>query len=185
MLVAGTGAQNCSAPPPAANFNFDGVMGAWYEIARIQTAGGNALQQFCACTQLIFTPANDGVTGDANATNSCRFLSPSGFFLNATSSLTDMGPAGHWQERFCPTCPAASYNIILAGTGDNGVDWAVEYDCADNEIFGSNYCLHFLSRKPDGMNATLLGALVQQTTGAMGLNPLNRPLNITLQERCW
>jgi hypothetical protein len=35
---------------------------------------------------------------------------------------------GHWLERYCPECPAASYNIILDGTDERGVDYAVEYD---------------------------------------------------------
>lgn len=72
--------------------------------------------------------------------NSCRFLSPEGFYLNATSMLSDMAPPGHWTERFYPSGPPASYNIILAGTDKaTGTDYAVEYDCSDNALFGVNY----------------------------------------------
>jgi hypothetical protein len=45
--------------------------------------------------------------------------------------------------------------------------------------------LHFLSREPAGFDATLLQQLVRTTTVDMGLNPENRPLNITRQEGCW
>ena len=44
MLLSLAGAQNCTAPPPSSSFDYSTMDGAWYEIARIQTAGGNALQ---------------------------------------------------------------------------------------------------------------------------------------------
>jgi hypothetical protein len=138
--IAVAAAQDCTAPPPASDFNFSSFDGAWYEIARIQTAGGAALQDFCACTELIYSPTPSGNYGDLTTLNSCRFLSPSGFFLNATSYLANMTVAapGHWLERYCPECPAASYNIILDGVDERGVPYAVEYDCSNNAIFGNN-----------------------------------------------
>lgn len=133
-------AQNCSAPPPAQDFALQDFSGAWYEIARIQTLGGALLQDWCACTQLVYTPTPGGALGDLTTLNSCRFETPKGFFLNATSYLANMSASapGHWLERYCPTCPAASYNIILDGTDDRGVPYAVEYDCSNNAIFGNN-----------------------------------------------
>ena len=102
-LLCAVRAQNCSAPPPAGTFNLSAMDGAWYEIARVQTAGGNALQQFCACTQLVFSPNLENTTdGNKDVLNSCRFETPAGFFLNATSYLTDMGPPGHWAEVYFP-----------------------------------------------------------------------------------
>ena len=105
--------------------------------------------------------------------NSCRFLEPNGFFLNATSYLSNMTVPGHWLERYCPTCPAASYNIILDGVDSRGVPYAVEYDCSDNAIFGNNYCLHYLSREPSGFDPVLLQQLVKTTTvdSASSLQP--------------
>ena len=129
-------AQDCVAPPPAADFNFSSFGGSWYEIARIQTAGGAALQDWCACTELIYSATPSGAYGDLTTLNSCRFLTPTGFFLNATSYLANMtrSDPGHWLERYCPDCPAASYNIILDGVDSRGVPYAVEYDCSNNAI---------------------------------------------------
>jgi hypothetical protein len=138
--LRGASAQDCTAPPPTKNFSLSSFPGPWYEIARIQTAGGAALQDWCACTELIYTPTPGGNTGDLTTVNSCRFLGPTGFFLNATSYLENMTVPGHWLEVYCPTCPAASYNIIMEGTDSRGVPYAVEYDCSDNAIFGNNYC---------------------------------------------
>lgn len=44
--------------------------------------------------------------------------------------------------------------------------------------------LHYLSRKPT-MTPSLFHSLVTETSVTMGLNPLDRPLNITLQVGCW
>ena len=75
--------------------------------------GGSLIQQFCACTALVYTPDDSSGDGNATVVNSCRFLSPSGNYLNATSTLSNMGPAGHWTEKFdFPLAPAGSYNII-------------------------------------------------------------------------
>ena len=42
--------QDCTAPPPAKDFNFSAFSGSWFEIARIQTAGGAALITAAAVT---------------------------------------------------------------------------------------------------------------------------------------
>jgi len=185
-LAALASAQNCTAPAPATSFNLSAIGGAWYEILRVQTAGGNALQQFCACTQLVFSAdAGNATLGNLDVLNSCRWEQPSGFFVNATSYLTDMGPSGHWIEQYFPGGPPASYNMILAGTDDRGVDWLVEYDCSNNALFGDNYCIHVLSREPTGFPQALLDEIVLETTVVMGLNPQLRPLNMTRQDGCW
>jgi len=181
------------APPPAKSYDLSKFWGSWYEIARIQTAGGNAIQQFCACTNIIYTPANasKGNASDADVNNSCRFETSKGAWLNATSYLVSGGArGGHWVETYCPPgfsgCPLASYNVIIAGTDERGVDYFVEYDCSTGVLGESNYCLHFLSREPLGFSPTLLSSLVEQTTVTMGLNPEKRVLNITMQDQgCW
>ena len=85
---------------------------------------------------------------------------------------------------YCPTCPPASYNIIMDGLDNRGTPYIVEHDCSNNAIFGNNYCTHILSREPTGFPKDLLDSIVKTTTD-MGLNPLNRPVNITRQEGCW
>ena len=118
LVLSSALAQNCVSPPPAKDFNISLFEGAWYEIARIQTAGGAALQDFCVCTELIYSPTPGGMVGDTTTINSCRFLKPDAFYLNATSYLTNMTEPGHWLERYCePSCPPASYNIIMEGQG--------------------------------------------------------------------
>lgn len=179
-------AQNCTAPPPSSDFKFDTMNGPWFEIVRIQTAGGNALQQFCACTQLIFSDDEGNKTiGNKDVVNSCRFLTPTGDFINATSYLINMGPTAHWDEVYFPGGPPASYNAILAGTDERGIDWFVEYDCSNNAIFGDNYCVHVLSRSPTGFPQKLMDEILVETTIILKLNPENRPVNYTMQEGCW
>lgn len=118
LVLSSALAQNCVSPPPAKDFNISLFEGAWYEIARIQTAGGAALQDWCVCTELIYSPTPGGMVGDTTTINSCRFLKPDAFYLNATSYLTNMTEPGHWLERYCePSCPPASYNIIMEGQG--------------------------------------------------------------------
>ena len=183
-------AQKCQtpAPPPAASYSLAKFWGSWFEIARIQTEGGNLIQQFCACTNIIYTPHNAsagaaGNVSDTDVNNSCRFETAKGAWLNATSYLTQGGAAGgHWSEAYFPGGPEASYNVIVAGTDARGVDYFVEYDCSIGVLGQPNYCLHFLSREPLGFDAALLAQLVQQTTGAMGLNPEKRVLNMTMQD---
>lgn len=58
----------------------------------------------------------------------------------------------------------------------------MEYDCGES-IFGTNYCIHILSRTPT-MDPSLLSSLVNQSL-AMGLNNQGMNLTITLQQGCW
>ena len=184
--LASQDASNCTAPPPSPDFDVATMNGEWFEIARIQTAGGNALQQFCACTNLDFsTDAANGTAGAKDVLNSCRFLEPNGAWINATSYLYDKGQGAHWLEAYFPGGPASSYNFILAGNDTRGVPWAVEYDCSNNALFGDNYCVHVLSRQPTGFPDALLQSILQEVQVTMKLNPQNRPVNITLQEGCW
>ena len=213
-LLALASAQKCAtpAPPPAASFDLSkcacgwpllsnpraapsspltpsprAVFGAWFEIARIQTEGGNLIQQFCACTQLIYTPTPNATNAsDGSVNNSCRFESPTGAWLNATSYLSGGGAkGGHWIEQYFPGGPQASYNVIIAGTDARGVDYFVEYDCSVGILGQSNYCIHILSRQPTGFDQALLAALVQEAAVTMALNPEHRVLNITMQAGCW
>ena len=191
LLASSALAQKCAtpAPPPSVNYSLSNFWGSWFEIARVQTEGGNLIQQFCACTNIIYTPhnASAGAAGNASDTdvnNSCRFENAKGAWLNATSYLTQGGSAGgHWSEAYFPGGPQASYNVIIAGSDARGVDYFVEYDCSIGVLGQSNYCLHFLSREPLGFDPALLKALVHQATVTMALNPENRVLNMTMQDQ--
>lgn len=50
----------------------------------MQTPGGAAFEKDCVCTTIDVQPVKGATNGDSTAVNSCRKLSPSGDFLNAT-----------------------------------------------------------------------------------------------------
>merc|ERR1712179_507439 len=89
-------ADQCSTPPPATNFTNERYNGLWYEIGKMQTAGGAAFEKDCVCTTIDIAPVKGATNGDATAINSCRKLSPTGDFLNATGRLTNENVPGHW-----------------------------------------------------------------------------------------
>lgn len=62
--------------------------GTWYEIGRIQTAGGAIFQQNCVCTQVLVGQFDNA--GDGNVTYSCREYTTKGSFLNFTGQLTEV-----------------------------------------------------------------------------------------------
>ena len=71
-------------PPPSQNFTNQRYNGLWYEIGKMQTAGGAAFEKDCVCTTIDISPKAGATNGDSTAVNSCRRLSPDGNFLNAT-----------------------------------------------------------------------------------------------------
>ena len=90
--------------------------------------------------------------------------------------MHDENPAGHFKESFAPLAPSVDYTIILMGTyGDE--EYSVEYDCGSN-VFGTNYCVHFLSRAPT-MSEELLNYLIGEVN-KLKLNAQNLPLQKTL-----
>lgn len=76
--------SSCQAPPPTANFTMTGYSGLWYEVGKIQTAGGAYFEKDCVCTTIDVHAVAGSTNGDATAINSCRKLSSTGQFLNAT-----------------------------------------------------------------------------------------------------
>lgn len=74
--------NGCKSPSPAQNFTNQQYNGLWYEIGKMQTAGGAAFEKDCVCTTIDIKPKSG--TSDYTAINSCRKLSPTGNFLNAT-----------------------------------------------------------------------------------------------------
>jgi hypothetical protein len=70
----------------------------------------------------------------------------------------------------------------LIGTSGSE-EYSVEYDCRTNPQGETNYCIHFLARKPT-MSQALLDSLITQVN-ALQLNTNNIALSMTDQEGCW
>ena len=114
--------HQCLHPPPASGLSRTAAEyhGTWYEIGKIQTAGGAFFESECVCTQLVVTPSTRPAAqpGDAAVLNSCRDKTPAGKFINATAQLVNMSPAGHWDETFVPKALGVfvNYTVIMQGT---------------------------------------------------------------------
>jgi apolipoprotein D and lipocalin family protein len=178
LLLAALGnADICPVPPPASNYLNHTYEGTWYEIGRIQTAGGAIFQQSCVCTELLVSNPNS-TDVDLVVTNSCRDKTPQGAFINATSSLVKERTPGWYEEEFIPGLPTVNYTIIAIGD-----TYSVEFDCG--ELFGTvNYCVHILSRTPT-MEPALLQELISYANKTLDLNIYNLPFNVTNQTGCW
>jgi apolipoprotein D and lipocalin family protein len=175
FLFQGAFASKCSFPLPAAGFTYEGYSGKWYEIGKVQTAGGAFFEKDCVCTELNIS-INDNKTGDGLADNDCRDKTIDGKWTNATGTLYNANPPGKWLERFSPLAPSVNYTVIALGP-----DHAVEYDCGTS--FGiTNYCVHIMSRKRT-MDPNLFNSLLAMAEN-MGLNPDKLPVQMTKQEGC-
>ena len=114
--------QQCLHPPPASGLSPTAAEyhGTWYEIGKIQTAGGAFFESACVCTQLVVTQSTKRTAepGDAAVLNSCRDKAPTGKFINATAQLVNMAPPGHWDETFVPKALGVfvNYTVIMQGT---------------------------------------------------------------------
>ncbi|KAK3100239.1 hypothetical protein FSP39_016829 [Pinctada imbricata] len=170
--------SGCQVPKVASNFTNSAYNGLWYEIGKIQTAGGAFFEKDCVCTTIDIKPVEKATNGDSIAINSCRKLTPTGDFLNATGQLVNEGPAGHWQEAFFPLAPKASYTIIYLNN-----DLAIEYDCSSVLGIYTNYCIHILSRKPTADNLQVNNLL--SFAEGLGLNTEKLQYQKTLQNGCW
>jgi apolipoprotein D and lipocalin family protein len=171
--------DKCPVPPPAANYQNTTYLGTWYEIGRIQTAGGAIFQQSCVCTELLVNTPSPNTTGvDLSVTNSCRDKTPQGNFINATGALVNERQPGWYEEEFIPGLATVNYTIIAIGDS-----YSVEFDCG--ELFGLvNYCVHILSRTPT-MDPELLSRLISFANTTLDLNIYNLPFNATNQSSCW
>ena len=177
MEVASAG--QCKFPTPSPNFTRDKYSGLWYEVAKFQTAGGAYWEKDCVCTQLNVTQATGG---KFLVDNLCRDKLPAGKLISAVGNLFNEGPPGHFQENFFPLAPSVDYTIAFMGFMD-GEEYSVEYDCGSNFLTGTDYCVHFLSRKPT-MSEKLLNYLIGEVN-KLQLNANNLPLQMTKQEGCW
>eukprot|EP00730_Choanoeca_flexa_P015577 TRINITY_DN7183_c0_g1_i1.p1 TRINITY_DN7183_c0_g1~~TRINITY_DN7183_c0_g1_i1.p1 ORF type:complete len:212 (+),score=42.33 TRINITY_DN7183_c0_g1_i1:491-1126(+) len=167
----------CHVPPGASNFKLTEYSGVWYEIGKIQTAGGAFFEKECVCTQLKVYPAN---ATSATVSNVCRNKSPSGKLIVANSTIVshnDTNPARFVETFDFPGASSVAYNVISLDQ-----DYSVEYDCGTT--FGiTNYCIHILSRKPTA-NATVVQRLLDYANITLGLNDKQLEYKATHQQDC-
>lgn len=171
-------AEKCPLPPPASDFTMNNLNGLWYEIGKIQTAGGAFFEKDCVCTVLGYNTT--GVT-TANVQNICRKLSPNGVLSEADSKIVQKanGPLGDFFEYFDYN-PDSAVSYTIAALDSSSM---VEFDCIENGFGVINYCFHALSRTPtmDTESLEQLQALIDE----YGLNPHNLEWQVTNQTSCW
>ena len=77
---------------------------------------------------------------------SSRKHSPTGDWVNATGTLTELELPGHFSQQLNFggfEGPAVDYNVIWVDE-----DSAIEYDCSEHILGLLDYCVHFMSRTP-------------------------------------
>ncbi|KAK7503899.1 hypothetical protein BaRGS_00005022 [Batillaria attramentaria] len=168
----------CKFPPPFSNFTMQGYTGLWYELGKVQTAGGAFFEKDCVCTTIDVEPVAGSTSGDASAANSCRKLSPTGEFLKTTGSLTDQVSPGKWKEGFFFLAPKVDYTVIYLDD-----EFAIEYDCSTLIGLYTNYCIHIMARHPQA-DPQRIQELLSFAEG-LGLNTANLDFQHTRQDGCW
>jgi len=184
-LVGFSAASQCRHPPAAEGYTNEKYSGIWYEIGRIQTAGGAIFQTGAECTSAEFTP-NDGseAFGDGNIHYSAREFGPHGPFNNVSGTLKalDKSQNGHFEQTLVILgikTPAVDYNVVYLDD-----DAAIEYDCSPGAIsLLTNYCIHVMSRTPT-MKQEKLDQLLA-FADKLDLNANKIEFNPTKQEECW
>ena len=131
-LVSRVSSEQCQHPPPSPHFNNSLYSGRWYEVcARVekyrskineclcqvgkyQTLGGSIFQQDTVCTIATYDPF-DLVSGGGDIGYSSRKHSPSGDWVNATGTLTQLESPGHFSQQLSFggfEGPDVDYNVI-------------------------------------------------------------------------
>jgi len=171
--------QKCKNPQGAEGFVKENYIGKWYEIAKFQTAGGAYFEKNCVCTSIEVAEEKNIL----KAHNICRNLTPQGKVTEAVGTLTeDQKFPGHFKQKMFWFSSSIDYTIVFQGVF-NDEEYSVEYDCHDSFFFGTNYCVHFLSRKPV-MSEELLTMLIGKVN-ELDLNNQNLDLVRTKHEGCW
>jgi apolipoprotein D and lipocalin family protein len=171
--------SKCRSPRGAEGFVKKSYEGTWYEIAKFQTAGGAFWERNCVCTSLEVVDEK----GQLQAHNKCRDTYPNGKLSEVIGTLTeDTSNPGHFKQKMFWFTPSIDYTIIFQGTYKDE-EYSVEYDCKESFFFGTNYCVHFLSRKPK-MSEELLNYLIERVN-ELELNSENLELVRTKHEGCW
>mmetsp|Transcript_34388 Transcript_34388/g.50001 ORF Transcript_34388/g.50001 Transcript_34388/m.50001 type:complete len:192 (-) Transcript_34388:256-831(-) len=174
-ILVNSSSYPCLYPQPDKDFSNSAYEGKWFEIGKIQTAGGAFFERNCVCTELNIDITND-TTGDGIADNDCRYKEVTGPWTNVTGRLYGEGlnQPGRWLEEINGN--TVNYTVIAIGK-----DFAVEYDCGVSAGV-TNYCVHVMS-KSRTMDEGQFDELIQMAED-MGLNPESIPVKKTLQEGC-
>merc|ERR1712012_275133 len=170
--------DNVGALPP--HFNNSLYSGRWYEVGKYQTLGGSIFQQDTVCTIATYDPY-DLVSGGGDIGYSSRKHSPSGDWVNATGTLTQLESPGHFSQQLSFggfEGPDVDYNVIWLDQ-----DSAIEYDCSEHILGLLDYCVHFMSRTPTMEPAKL--EELKQFFLDMGLNTHNLDYQAGDQNNCW
>ena len=180
LLIESIAGQSCLVAPPSPNYIPERYGGFWFEIGKIQTAGGAFFERNCVCTSINVTYVD--AKGDALCYQGCRSKTPEGPLTLVVGNLTSYpGQPGKFNQtlKLNPD-QIVSYTVVqLSIPDDSEPQYAVEYDCGGS-ITGVNYCLHFMSRTPT-MDSSTLSMLVEKTNY---LNTQNLPLHLTPQTGC-
>ncbi|CAH1789393.1 unnamed protein product [Owenia fusiformis] len=169
----------CRFPAPAKGFKPSMYQGRWYEVGKIQTAGGAVFQEGCHCTYTEIEPVADNTEGEQTVANFCNKYGHDGEVSTIDGKLFNMKRPGEWQQSFFPFVPPVDYRIIVID--DKGAEYAIEYDCGTT-LSVTNYCIHILSRTPT-LNEETVQMLLKKAN-EMDLNPENLPFERTPIENC-
>ncbi|CAF3697311.1 unnamed protein product [Adineta steineri] len=155
----------CRIPPPATGYTIEQYTGRWFEIGKIQTAGGAFFERDCVCTHLDVNKSAEDPSV-VIVSNICNKKTVDGKLITANGTLTSTKkPAdGRYNETIHPVTVPVAYNIIVLQTSE----YSVEYDCVEQFGF-TNYCVHILSRR-SALNVTIVNDLLQ-LTDRYDLNP--------------
>ena len=177
-ILGAVSAASCLNPAPAKNFSIEAFTGTWYEIGKIQTAGGAFFERNCVCTTVGIAPINGSATDFATVNNTCRNKQPDGKHITEMATLKKTEQTEVYDEYIGWYAPASKYIVPIFGG-----DYAVEYDCTVNFWIFENYCIHVLSRTPT-LDYGLVQDLLQEAEN-LGLNQKNLVFKPTLQDGCW
>jgi len=168
----------CVDVAPAANFYNELYSGHWYEMGKIQTAGGAFFQKHCWCDGLDFVTEFENY-GDGEVTYACRIDGPDGEDSKATADLFYEGTPGSFKQKFrYPFSRRLDYTVVYIDE-----DTAVEYDCDAKESGTTSYCVHIMSRVPH-IEEDKLQQMIDLAE-SLGLNNQNVSYASTKQDGCW
>ncbi|CAH1781429.1 unnamed protein product [Owenia fusiformis] len=169
----------CRFSAPASNFRPSMYQGRWYEVGKMQTAGGAFWQEGCHCTYTEIEAVPNNSEGDQNVAYFCNLDAPNGEVSAVDGLLYNMSRPGEWKQRLLPFVPPVDYRVIVID--DQGEEYAISYDCGTSSSV-TNYCVHILSRAPT-LNEDIVQMLVR-IANEMDLNPENLPFERTPIENC-